>query len=138
MGGEIALPLEKVPQVVGVEVHDPGVIGRRRQGDRSGGRIGLGDGSVDLPRQLGAAGGDAIIADALVDPALGLQRPGEIGAENAAQRHQHEARPQRPFEAGVRQREIRMRDEGGDQQIAEKNMHLPPAHGGFRRQARAF
>ena len=30
MGGEIALPLEKVPQVVAVEVHDPGVIGRRR------------------------------------------------------------------------------------------------------------
>jgi hypothetical protein len=77
---------------------------------------------VDIPRELGAAGGDAIVADALVDPAFGLQRPGEIGAENAAQRHQHEARPQRPFEAGVRQREIRMRDEGGDQQIAENKI----------------
>src|SRR6478736_2777997 len=31
-----------------------------------------------------------------------------------------------------------MRDEGGDQQIAEKNMDLPPAHGGFRRQAGRF
>src|SRR5215831_15618127 len=91
-----------------------------------------------MPRHLSAAGGDAIIADALVDPVLGLQRPGEIGAENAAQRDQHEGCPQRPFEAGVRQREIGMRDEGGDQQIADKNMDLPPARGGFRRQAGRF
>ena len=113
MGGEIARPLEKVPQIVGVEVDDPGVMGQPRQGDLSRGQIGLGD-RGDIPRQLGAKSGNAIIADALVDPALGLQRPGEIGAENAAQRHHHEACPQCPFETGVRQREIRMRDESGD------------------------
>src|SRR6185312_3859549 len=31
-----------------------------------------------------------------------------------------------------------MRDEGGDQQIAEKNMRLSPARGGFRRQPSRF
>src|SRR5262245_15393960 len=31
-----------------------------------------------------------------------------------------------------------MRDEGGDQQIANKDMELPPARGGFRRQSGRF
>ena len=46
--------------------------------------IDLGDRGIEIPSELGATGGNAIIGEAFVDPALGLQCPGKIGAENAA------------------------------------------------------
>src|SRR5262245_7088578 len=72
MSDEIALLLEEAAQVRVIEVRYPGVVRRRRQRHRGTDRSAAGYGGMEIPCEFGATGGNAIVRETLVDPALGL------------------------------------------------------------------
>src|SRR6185295_6130887 len=63
MSDEIALLFEETAQLRVVEVRYPGVVGRCWQGNCDTGRLAASYGGLDIPCELDATGGNAIVGE---------------------------------------------------------------------------